>query len=594
MLFPIIIGIILYFLINSQNSRISKLEESIKNLSNLNKKDSSIVDISPEASFVNLADLNTEVPKPVQEEEAPSVDQNIKTSPRTEEESYGLFLGKIGIGAVFLGIAFFIKYAFDNNWVSDAGRILVGLIVGISLFSLGQYLKKKYVNFSEILCGGGIAILYFSVFAAHSYYGLIDSFVASILLFIVTLFTFVFGILTKNVILSVIATIGGFVTPFLVATGNNNMLEIFSYLSLLNLGVLSISIYKKWPELVIVALFGTSINFGAWYNNFYSNEFLVPVLFFVAVSFLIFVFSIIYKIISSQEESNFTDYFVLIVSSVFFFFVNYITLMDNFKNPLMLFVILALAGLFYLILALVAHNQNKSDEDLNILLPFLAIVFIGVSIPIYYSGLTISVIWFIFSSLVYILSSYISSRGFQIMGVFVYISGLINFFVFNVNLNLKIENFTAFFNNQFMTLLVGILSAYIIVWLYYRFGSLNMEIQKRGVGAFIIIANVLTIVAFSLQIWYSHPLNSNMANTYISIFWALYAALITGIGFVNRIYLLRIMGLVFFVITALKVIIDVWSLGQIYRIVSFVVFGAITLVVSFVYSKYKDRLETNI
>ncbi len=594
MLFPIIIGIILYFLINSQNSRISKLEESIKNLSNLNKKDSSIVDSSPEASVVNLTDLNTEVSKPVQAEESPSVDQNIKTSPRTEEESYGLFLGKIGIGAVFLGIAFFIKYAFDNNWVSDAGRILVGLIVGISLFSLGQYLKKKYVNFSEILCGGGIAILYFSVFAAHSYYGLIDSFVASILLFIVTLFTFVFGILTKNVILSVIATIGGFVTPFLVSTGNNNMLEIFSYLSLLNLGVLSISIYKKWPELVIVALFGTSINFGVWYSDFYSNEFLVPVLFFVAVSFLIFVFSIIYKIISSQEESNFTDYFVLIVSSVFFFFVNYITLMDGLKNPLMLFVILALAGLFYLIIALVTHNQNKSDEDLNILLPFLAIVFIGVSVPIYYSGLTISVIWFILSSLVYILSSYISSRGFQIMGVFVYISGLINFFVFNVNLNLKIENFAAFFNNQFMTLLVGILSAYIIVWLYYRFGSLNMEIQKRGVGAFIIMANVLTIIAFSLQIWYSYPFNSNIANTYISIFWALYAALITGIGFANRIYLLRIMGLVFFVITALKVIIDVWSLGQIYRIVSFVVFGAITLVVSFVYAKYKDRLENNI
>ncbi len=104
------------------------------------------------------------------------------------------------------------------------------------------------------------------------------------------------------------------------------------------------------------------------------------------------------------------------------------------------------------------------------------------------------------------------------MGVFVYISGLINFFVFNVNLNLKIENFAAFFNNQFMTLLVGILSAYIIVWLYYRFGSLNMEIQKRGVGAFIIMANVLTIIAFSLQIWYSYPFNSNIANTYISIF----------------------------------------------------------------------------
>lgn len=587
MWYAIFLAIVLYFVISSQNSRISRLEESIKILSDQKNKNF----VVPNAIVV---DANIETPAPEiipKVEEVVVEDQSPQIPVRLEEESYGLLLGKIGIGAVFFGVAFFIKYAFDNNWVDDAGRVLVGLIAGVSLFSLGQYFRQKYLEFSEILSGGGIAILYFSIFAAHSYYGLIDPFVASILLFLVTVFTFVFGVLTKNVILSVIATIGGFVTPFLVSTNNNNMLEIFSYLTLLNLTVLSISIYKKWPQLVVVALLGTSINFIAWSVEFYSPIELIPVFFFICISFLIFIFSIIYKIIATEEKSSQSDYFVLIVGSALFSIANYIIMMANPKNEAMLAVTLFITGLMYLIISLVVHEKNKSDVDLNMLLPILSVIFITVSIPIYYSGLTISVIWFILSCIFYFLSSYISSRGFQVMGATVYVLGLINFFVFNFHLNQIPANFVVFFNAQFITLLLGILSSYIIAWLYYRFGSLTIDIQKQGIGAFTIIANVLTVVAISSQIFYSYPLNNNIANTYISIFWALYAALITGIGFANRVYLLRIMGLVFFVITALKVVIDVWSLGQIYRIVSFIVFGIITLLVSFAYAKYKDRLQ---
>ncbi len=86
----------------------------------------------------------------------------------------------------------------------------------------------------------------------------------------------------------------------------------------------------------------------------------------------------------------------------------------------------------------------------------------------------------------------------------------------------------------------------------------------------------------------------NTSNTLVSVLWALYAVALTGIGFARRITGIRRLGLILFVITGIKIVLDVWSLGQIYRIVSFIVFGIIALVASFVYAKYKDRLKNNI
>jgi uncharacterized membrane protein len=80
-------------------------------------------------------------------------------------------------------------------------------------------------------------------------------------------------------------------------------------------------------------------------------------------------------------------------------------------------------------------------------------------------------------------------------------------------------------------------------------------------------------------------------NTSISILWTLYAALLIVIGFAKRYMPARRMGLILFIITAFKVVVDVWSLGEIYRIVSFISFGVIALAASFLYAKYKDRLK---
>ena len=84
---------------------------------------------------------------------------------------------------------------------------------------------------------------------------------------------------------------------------------------------------------------------------------------------------------------------------------------------------------------------------------------------------------------------------------------------------------------------------------------------------------------------------SSAKDTAISIFWAVYAILLLAIGFAKRLRMIRIFGLIFFFITAGKVFLTIWQLGQLARIVSSLVFGVIALAASFMYAKYKDRLK---
>ncbi len=552
----------------------------------------------------------------------------VVTKEKTEESS-GRLLGNLGIAAVLIGLAFFLNYAFDNNWIGETGRVMIGVFIGIVFLGLGQWLRAKYLKYSDLLMGGGIAILYLSVYAAHSFYGLIDPFMTSVLMFCVTFLGFAISIVNATITLATVATVGGFATPFLVGSDSNNMMEIFGYMTLLNVGVLSISFFKKWPQLVVIAFVGTWLNYFTWAAQHYNDTLLGPTLFFLTITFIVFIFANIARSLTASVKADTLDYLLLGGNAFGYAFVAYSLLQRDYHSVLGFGAVVI--ALIYIFISYLTNKRNGDDKALNIFLPGLAVTFLSLAVPLQFSGPWIAVAWLVESCFLYGIASYISNRGFQVMGVVVYCLGLMNFFYWGENFGADI-NFVPIFNKSFIVLMLAVVVAYIIAYMYKKFGSISVEIQKRGITAFVVIANILTIYAFSTQIIYHYraeqfkledsyqktAANSNLYNTgydnsiksqqesdryytenralgnqsniYVSILWALYAAILTGIGFAKRIAGVRRLGLILFILTGIKVVIDVWALGEIYRIISFIVFGLIALMASFVYAKYKDRL----
>ncbi len=555
--------------------------------------------------------------------------RSLSTDTKSEDSS-GKILGGIGIGAVVIGISFFLKYAFDNNWIGPTGRVILGIIAGLFLLALGQFLRKKYVGYSDFLMGGGIAVLYLAIFAAYNFYQLIPSGLAGVIMLGITALGLVISIVNGTIAIALVSTIGGLLVPQLIPTQTDNMATLFVYLIILNLGVLAVSFFKKWPLLILISLVGTILNFSAWFAQYYRQELLGPTLVFSFIIFFIFLIASIAKALIGRSVADQLNYLIIGGNAFSFAITGYIILKPQHDD------LLGFASVFvaivFMVVAFIVNKFNPEDKGMNIFLPGLAVTFLSIAVPMQLSGPWIAVAWLVEAIFLYVIASFIGNRDFQVMGVVVYFLGLINAFFWNYPSAYR-GDFAVIFNSHFVVMVIAIICAYIIAYIYHRYGSTSVDIQKRGIMVFILVANILTIYAVSSQIVFHHQarqyvLNQeynmqtsdaqkyntdyyfgdqyrlsnneysknresiqNRSNTYVSIFWTIYAAILTAVGFGMRIPTARRLGLILFLVTAFKVVSDVWSLGQLYRIISFTVFGIVALVASFAYAKYKDRLK---
>ena len=258
----ILIGVVLFLFIINQNTRIRKLEELLKGSPKNIGAQPLIPNIPGGAPLASVQPQVSQIKVPQQ--------KDIST-----EEASGRILGRIGIAAVIIGVAFFLKYAFDNNWVGPAGRVGIGIIIGGVLIAVGQMLRKKYLRYSDLLMGGGLAILYLSIFSSYALYNLVDPMVAFFGLILVTAFGVILSVTNATKTLSYVALSGGYLAPVLIGVSNLGEFVTFTYITILNLGVLGVLLYKRWNHLILFGLGGTWLLFSAWFLSSYTEKLLM-------------------------------------------------------------------------------------------------------------------------------------------------------------------------------------------------------------------------------------------------------------------------------------------------------------------------------
>ena len=214
------------------------------------------------------------IPKPVTRQPQPVYTEPdnwfttwLKNNPDLEKFIGENLINKIGIGVLVLGISFLVKYAIGRNWVSEVGRVSIGLLCGVLLILFAHRLRNSYRSFSSVLAGGSIAVFYFTIAFAFHQYNLIGQSAAFVLMIVITAFAVLLSLLYNRLELAVIATVGGFLTPFMVSTGDGNYIVLFTYLIILNTGLLLLSYFKRWPSINIIAFFFTVLIYGGWLSS---------------------------------------------------------------------------------------------------------------------------------------------------------------------------------------------------------------------------------------------------------------------------------------------------------------------------------------
>lgn len=213
---------------------------------------------------------------------------------RTKEEWEALIGGKllnrIGALALILGVGFFLQYAFANDWITEPVRAVIGVLLGLALLAgAARGASGGFQIFAQGLVGAGIAILYLSAYASFNYYHLVAQPLAFVFMSAVTVITFTQAFRYNSIVVALLGWLGGFLTPFLLSTGEVNPVGLFTYLAILNLGLLVVAWRRdSWMSIEPLSMAGTYLIYALWLGADHTEPYFVPGLLFLALFWMMF------------------------------------------------------------------------------------------------------------------------------------------------------------------------------------------------------------------------------------------------------------------------------------------------------------------
>lgn len=188
-------------------------------------------------------------------------------TPRSLEERIGGdWLAKAGMVVLVIGVAFFLKYAFDNDWIGLTGRIVLGVVGGLALVAIGDLLhqRKGYGVYPQVLAGGGSVIVYFALYAAYAFPEYraatgISQGLDSVLLGITALGLAGYATWRSMPTLAGLAVVLGAITA--LVGGTFDAFSVF-YLVLLTAVVSAAAAYRGWAHVTLAALVASHVTLG--------------------------------------------------------------------------------------------------------------------------------------------------------------------------------------------------------------------------------------------------------------------------------------------------------------------------------------------
>uniref|UniRef100_UPI00404942D7 DUF2339 domain-containing protein n=1 Tax=Flavobacterium sp. TaxID=239 RepID=UPI00404942D7 len=302
-------------------------------------------------------------------------------------------INKIGILILVLGISFFVKFAIDKEWINEPARVGIGVLCGSLVMVIAHKLKKNYAAFSSVLVAGAISIFYFTISIAFHEYHLFNQTVAFVIMVLITAFSTLVSVSYNRQELAVLSLIGGFAAPFMISTGSGNYTILFSYIAILNIGILGIAYFKKWKVVTILAFVFTSLLFASWYTKeLFDNK--LPhfgALAFATLFYFIFSITVVLNNIRNKGVFSLIEYFILVANTFFFFGIGMGIIHNWGVNYQGLFTLLL--AFYNIIYAFVLYKKFGLDKNAIYLLIGLALTFVTLTIPIQFEGNQITLFW---------------------------------------------------------------------------------------------------------------------------------------------------------------------------------------------------------
>ena len=476
----------------------------------------------------------------------------------------------IGAVALVVGIGFFLKLAFDNNWIGDTGRIILGVVLGLSLLGVGEYSQRRIPIWAQPVTAAGAVILYLSIYAAFGLYQLIRPDVALLFLALVVALAALLALRHESIVIALLGIIGAFLAPALLGADLPDIRLALAYILVVDAGILAISTFRNWRWFNLVGWAGTYGVFFFWTSRFSDYD---PVMAQIGLSgmFLILAGATSLFHLLWRRTPGIPDLALMTLNAVAFFALTYHVLWDDYREW---FGLIALGlSLFYALLAFVAIRRPSTPAEMALFALPIAVVFLTIAVPLQLTGVWITVAWAAEGAALVGTAFLLGRWQMRAFGLGVLAVGLGHLVVIDLlkqGGRINLDEFVPFLNERFPIMAATVVALYAAAFLYHHYRERRERWEEFVLWPLLGIANALTVVALSLELvsyfdsraladdsFGYQPIHQRATDAKLlslTALWSIYGFILAAGGLWRRWPLVRWAGLVLLGLTILKLI----------------------------------------
>ncbi|MGV3482913.1 MAG: DUF2339 domain-containing protein [Planctomycetaceae bacterium] len=534
-------------------------------------------------------------------------------SPGSEPAEWETFVGQKAFGwlAVLLftfSAAFFLRYAFENNWIGPVGRVAIGEAAGIALVAAGAwYFYRSMPRLSSMATSAGIVVVYLSTYSAFGLYQLMPPSHTGIFLAIIVLESMVAAVLYRSAAVALAAVIGGLLTPMLLATDHDSYRSLFAYLAVLNIGTAIATTTRRWKAVLSVCYLGTQAVFWLWYSEHFHPEKFAWALGFQALLFATYVLqSLALRPARSRpslavDQETWENLARLVINALLGFASFHVLLRYEYREWLGTLAI-SMAALYALVARISLSSRTHRDRLLLTSLA-LSLGFVAWALPLQANttwhaiGRWVAMGWAVIGLALWRFGLRISSRSLRSFAAIFGASAAIRLLMHDLPLYVR-ELFTPIFNQfAFPSLVVAGCLLYAVVSADAYLKGLS-KTEQIGIGVFGITGVLLTWIVLSFDC-YGYFVSRSLIHGEIAewrwrgqlaltVLWTVLATTLLVVGFKFDRARLRWLGIGLYGMTVAKLfLVDMANVDQLYRIIGFFVLAVVLGLVARAYQRFK-------
>ena len=308
----------------------------------------------------------------------------------------------VGIIVLLIGISIGVKYAIDQNLITPLARIILAYAASAALLILSFILKKNYEGFSAVLFSGAMASAYFTTYGAFTYYDLFPQTFCFIIMAVITIYTAMRSLEYNRQEIAVTGMVGAYAIPLLISSNHENYVLLFSYILVMNAGILFISFKRSWKVLNLLALIITWSFFNGWLFIKYTDADKLYALVFMSVYYILFLLSAFAFIITKKIRLSSRQLLHILINN-FALFISLLTIFKAASSNANAAAVSGFCAILFLAFAIAGNSFFHAEKMLNRMHYTEALILIVLFISIQWAGITITMLWTLTAIIVFIL-----------------------------------------------------------------------------------------------------------------------------------------------------------------------------------------------